>query len=56
MFRCNVSLARDARHLAAKGACSLGVPGVTPGLNGEVVGSSDHGNRNLASSVSEAVA
>jgi IS605 OrfB family transposase len=40
-----------ARNLAAKGASSLGVPGVTPGLNGEVVGSSDHGNRNLASSL-----
>jgi IS605 OrfB family transposase len=26
-----------ARNLAAKGACSSGVPGVTPGLNGEVL-------------------
>lgn len=40
-----------ARNLAANVASSLGVPGVTPGLNGEVVGSADHGNRNLASSL-----
>ena len=40
-----------ARNLAAKGASSLGAGSVTEPPNGEVVGSSDHGNRNLASSL-----
>jgi IS605 OrfB family transposase len=48
-FRLHADL-NAARNLAAKGAGSLGVGSVIEPLNGEVVGSSGHGNRNLASS------
>lgn len=57
LFRCKVcsyEIHADfnaARNLAAKGACSLGVPGVTPGLSREVIDNIvSHGNCNLVSS------
>jgi putative transposase len=53
-FRLHADL-NAARNLAAGGACSFGVAGVTPAPSAEVR-IRPHGKRNLASSASEAIA